>query len=167
MIQDMNYLSMLLVNLLIVGAWHGTTFWLSVRMSSSYFQPDSALYRPWKWEKGGRWYRDHLHINDWKDRVPQFVSNDGFSKKHIDNISLEYLNRFISETCRGEWMHTCNLGSIFLTLLVNQSMVGVTFSVLIFVGNAPCTLIQRYNRFRLEVLRKKLQRDGARAVAVM
>lgn len=167
MIQDMNYLSMLFINLLLVGVWHGTTFLLSTRMPDSDFQPSEGLFHPWKWEKGGRWYRDHLHINDWKDRVPQFVSADGFSKKHITDMSVEYLNQFISETCRGEWMHTWNLGSIALTLLVNQSMVGVTFSVLIFMGNFPCTLIQRYNRFRLEILRKKLQRDAVRMVAAV
>ncbi|WOC32706.1 MULTISPECIES: glycosyl-4,4'-diaponeurosporenoate acyltransferase CrtO family protein [Caproicibacterium] len=167
MIQDMNYLSMLFINLLIVGAWHGTTFLLSVKLSNSYFQPDSALYRPWKWEKGGRWYRDVLHINEWKDRVPQFVGSGGFSKKHITDVSLDYLDNFISETCRAEWMHTWNLGSIFLTLIINQSVVGVTFTVLIFMGNAPFAMIQRYNRFRLEIVRKRLQRDASRAVAAV
>ncbi|MCH4239577.1 MAG: hypothetical protein LKF71_04845 [Oscillospiraceae bacterium] len=167
MLQDLDYFFMLLANLLIVGAWHGTTFLCSTKLTDSYFQPNSAFYRPHKWEHGGRWYRDHLLICKWKDRVPQFISKEGFSKRHLTDLSAEYLDKFISETCRGEWMHTWNLGCVFVMLVVNRSMVGVTFSILIFLGNGPFALIQRYNRFRLEIVRKRLHRETARALAAV
>jgi glycosyl-4,4'-diaponeurosporenoate acyltransferase len=161
----MNYLTMLVTNVLVIAVWHGTTLLMSTHLPNSYFQPTSAQFQPWKWEKGGRWYRDHLHINDWKDRVPQFISQGGFSKRHLTNLSPEYLGTFIVETCRGEWTHTWNLGCVFVVLLMNQSIVGITFSILIFMGNGPCAVIQRYNRFRLVALRDRLQRETARIPA--
>ncbi|MCH3971623.1 MAG: hypothetical protein LKE53_02440 [Oscillospiraceae bacterium] len=167
MLREMNYVTMLLANLLVIGLWHGTSFLMSTHLPNSYFQPSSTQFRAWKWERGGRWYRDHLHINDWKDRVPQFISQDGFSKKHITSVSSKYLDDFIAETCRGEWTHTLNLGCIFVVLILNQSLVGFTFSILIFFGNSPFAIIQRYNRFRLVALRKRLYKEETRAVATI
>ena len=46
-----------------------------------------------------------------------------------------------------------------ITLLINPLLVGLVFSFLILLGNVPFAIIQRYNRFRLLVLRKKLLRD--------
>jgi len=44
-------------------------------------------------------------------------------------------------------------------LLINPLLVGLVFSFLILLGNVPFACIQRYNRFRLQVLRKKRLRD--------
>ncbi|MDD3231104.1 MAG: hypothetical protein PHE09_18100 [Oscillospiraceae bacterium] len=164
MLQDLDYLSMLMINFLIVGAWHGITYLFSSRMPLSSFRPDAIFYRQRRWEKDGRWYRDHLHITEWKDRMPQFIRKDGFSKRHLAGTSVKYLDQFIRETCRGEWMHAWNLGCIFVILAANQSIVGVTFSVLVFFGNSPFAIIQRYNRFRLELIRKRLCRVATPAV---
>ena len=63
------------------------------------------------------------------------------------------------ETCRGEWMHLRGALCAVITLLINPLFVGLVFSILIFLGNVPFAIIQRYNRFRLLVIRKKLLRD--------
>lgn len=165
MLRNLDYWALLAVNLLVIGSWHLGTFMLAIHTPDSGFQPDSVLFRQWKWEQGGRWYRRHLHIERWKDRIPQFVDDSGFSKRHLTNVTQDYLERFISETCRGEWMHSGNLGCVFLLLLLDRSLLTMTFSTMIVLGNGPCALIQRYNRFRLLALRGRLQQEARQAVA--
>lgn len=163
MFQNLDFIQMFFMNLIVMGVWHATTFILSVKLPPSFFNPDSFQYRPRKWERGGRWYKDVLKINIWKDRAPQFVAKDGgFSKQHLQDLSSEYLDRFIAETCRAEWMHTLNMLNIIALVLLNLSFAGVAISVPVFLGNAPFAIIQRYNRHRLLVLRKRKTRVTAR-----
>ena len=70
-------------------------------------------------KKAARWYRDKLKINTWKDKVPQHVGKDGFSKSHITDVSIEYLDEFIMETCRGEWNHTTDTFCILFILIAS------------------------------------------------
>ncbi len=91
--------------------------------------------------------------------MPQHIGKDGFSKEHLTDISIDYVDEFIFETCRGEWVHLKNCICIVVTMLINPLLVGIVFSFLIMLGNLPFAVIQRYNRFRLQVLRKKLLRD--------
>nr|WP_319489042.1 hypothetical protein [uncultured Caproiciproducens sp.] len=159
MLKNFSFLDMFLGNLLIIGTWHLTIFLACVKLPHSMFTPEKERFAPKTWEHSGRWYRDKLKIQMWKDKVPQHIGKDGFSKEHLTDVSLEYVDEFIFETCRGEWMHMKNCICIVVTLLINPLMVGLVFSFFIMLGNLPFAAIQRYNRFRLQVLRKKLLRD--------
>lgn len=163
MLGTLSYFPMFFLNLILVGAWHMATMTIGQKRPAASFRPESACYRPRKWEHGGRWYRDHLGINAWKDRLPQFTAKDiGFSKGRLRSLSPEYLDRFICETCRGEWVHAVNLFCIAPALLLNAPLVGLVLSLMIFLGNAPFALVQRYNRFRLQALRRRV-RTGEKA----
>lgn len=148
-------------NILFVGLWHVCIFIACVRLPISTFDPKRSRFLPKTWEHNGRFYKDKLKINLWKDKVPQYIGKGGFSKEHLTNISIDYLDQFIVETCRGEWMHKKDCLSIIIALVINPPLVGVLFSFLILLGNSPFALIQRYNRFRLQILRKKLLRGTA------
>ena len=44
-------------------------------------------------------------------------------------------------------------------LVVNSLGIGLVFAFLILLGNLPFAVIQRYNRFRLQVLKKRRIRE--------
>ncbi len=165
MLKGFSALQILFLNILVIGVWHVSVFIACVKLPPSYFNCNKGRFRPREWERGGRWYRDKLKINVWKDKVPQHVAKDGFSKSHITDVSIEYLDEFIMETCRGEWNHTTDAFCIIFVLIMNPLSWGLFCSFLILLGNLPFAAIQRYNRFRLLTVRKKLLRDLSRAEA--
>ena len=65
----------------------------------------------------------------------------------------------------GEWNHTTDTFCIVFVLIMNPLAWGLFCSFLILLGNLPFAAIQRYNRFRLLTVRKKLLRDLSRAEA--
>ncbi len=159
MLKGLSFLNMFVWNLIIIGLWHVVVFLACVKLPNSKFDPSKERFSPRTWEHGGRWYREKMKIQLWKDRVPQFIGKEGFSKEHLTDVSIEYIDEFILETCRGEWMHMKSCICVVITLLINPLLVGLVFSFLILLGNVPFAIIQRYNRFRLQVLRKKRLRD--------
>lgn len=159
MLKNLSFLNMFLWNITFICLWHIAIFLACVKLPRSTFVPTKDRFAPRTWEHGGRWYRDKLKIQLWKDKVPQFIGKDGFSKEHLKDLSIDYLDEFVMETCRGEWMHLKNCICVVITLLINPLFVGLVFSFLILLGNVPFAIIQRYNRFRLLVLRKKILRD--------
>ncbi len=159
MLKNLSFINMFVWNLVIICLWHIVIFLACVKLPSSRFNPSRERFLPKTWEHGGRWYREKLKIQIWKDRVPQYIGKEGFSKEHLTDVSIDYLDAFIVETCRGEWMHMKNCVCMIVTLLINPLLVGLVFSFLILLGNLPFAIIQRYNRFRLQVLRKKRLRD--------
>jgi glycosyl-4,4'-diaponeurosporenoate acyltransferase len=80
-------------------------------------------------------------------------------KKHFSDASIEYIDEFIMETCRGEWVHLNDCLCAVVLLLINPLLVGLVLSFFVLLGNLPCAIVQRYNRFRLQALRKKMLRD--------
>lgn len=159
MLKNSSFLDTLLWNLIIVAIWHLVFLFACQKLPDSTFDASKNRYIPREWEHGGRWYRDYLKIQLWKDRLPQHIGKEGFSKKHLNSDSIEYIDQFILETCRGEWNHKKNCLCSIVMLLINPLLVGVIVSTLILIGNLPFAMVQRYNRFRLLVLRKRRIRD--------
>ena len=162
MLRDQSFFSVLIINIFIAVIWHFAVFMICILMDTSFFNEEKKMYRPKKWERGGRFYSDTLKINSWKDIMPQYIGKNGFSKDHLDALSPEYLDEFIMETCRGEWNHTANCALCIVLMIINRPLSGAIFSLLVFAANMPFTLIQRYNRFRLQKLRQTLIRKSNR-----
>jgi glycosyl-4,4'-diaponeurosporenoate acyltransferase len=163
MLKNSSFLVIFFWNVLIAALWHGLTLALGQRLPNSKFDESKECYAAKPWERGGRWYRENLKIQSWKDRIPQHIGKGGFSKTHLKNDSIEYLDEFILETCRGEWVHRKNCLCAIVMLLVNPLLVGLLTSLFVMIGNVPFALVQRYNRFRLQTLRKRRIREIARA----
>jgi glycosyl-4,4'-diaponeurosporenoate acyltransferase len=152
------------LNVLLFSLWSYLMFLACITVKKSTFNPERAMYLPKTWEQNGKWYSKNLKINEWKDRLPQHIGKDGFSKAHLTDLSLEYLDEFIMETCRGEWDHRmCCLYAV-ISLLINPFLFGLLFALIPLLINLPFIAIQRYNRFRLQTLRKRLLREKARAL---
>lgn len=156
MLKEQPFINVLIINLLIGAVWHYASFFLCISISKTAFDPNRKMYMPHKWENNGKFYNDVLKINRWKDFLPQHIGKDGFSKDHIDDISLEYIDEFIMETCRGEWNHSINCMFTVVLFLINDFFIAILFMIFLFIGNVPFIIIQRYNRFRLQKLRKTI-----------
>ena len=159
MLRGLSGVQILVWNLIIVAIWHITVFIACVKLPASYFDETKPRFRARDWERGGRWYKDTLRINLWKDKIPQYAAKDGFSKEHLDGLSIDYLNQFIMETCRGEWMHLSGALCSIVLLLINPIGFALLFAFLNLLGNLAFAAIQRYNRFRLQLVRKRRLRS--------
>lgn len=157
--KNSTFLELLAWNIAFVLTWHLVLFVCCLRVPDSTFDASKSRYMAHPWEHGGRWYRDNLKIQIWKDRLPQYIGRHGFSKKHIEGDSVEYIDQFIKETCRGEWMHLKNCICAVVVLIVDPFLIGLLMTLFILIANVPCAVVQRYNRFRLQVLRKRRMRD--------
>ena len=163
MLRGQSTLDAFLINFIFGVIWHYAILFICISLDDSVFYPDRRMYRCHKWEHGGKFYSDVLKINRWKDTLPQHIGKDGFSKEHIEDVSIEYIDRFILETCRGEWNHKMNcVFAVVLFGINGVTVVSVVLSVMTVAGNMPFAVIQRYNRFRLQKLRKTVLRKMER-----
>ncbi|HCA55109.1 MAG TPA: hypothetical protein DEO95_06470 [Ruminococcaceae bacterium] len=162
MLTSLPVYKMLAINVILGIVWHTAMFIFCIARNEAAFSPDKKLYRPHKWERSGKFYADVLKINRWKDRLPQYIGKDGFSKEHLESTSLDYIDHFIMETCRGEWNHTMNCAFALVLFMLNHFGIALLFTVLLLSGHLPFIIIQRYNRFRLQKLRKLLLRKDSR-----
>ncbi len=158
MLKEEPFVNALMINIVLGAIWHYAVFFLCISVPTTLFAPERKIYLPHKWERGGKFYSDVLKINRWKDVLPQHIGKDGFSKDHIDDVSLEYLDEFIMETCRGEWNHTMNCLFSIVLFWMNDMVTALVLTLLLLLGNLPFAVIQRYNRFRLQKLRKTVLR---------
>jgi glycosyl-4,4'-diaponeurosporenoate acyltransferase len=102
-------------------------------------------------EQDGRWYRRRLHINRWKDRLPEAggVFAGGVSKRTLPGHTHADLERFVIETRRAELTHWVLLLVAPLFFLWNPPWLGFVMVGYALVANVPCLVVQRYNRSRL------------------
>ena len=103
-------------------------------------------------------FYEKLGIKKWKDKaVPELGASAGFSKKNLKGTELEYLSRFLRETCQGEALHAGGAVFAFLFLAIfpvrDWYFVLPILAVNFFINVLPC-MIQRYNRYRLAVVYK-------------
>lgn len=162
MLREEPIINALLINIVLGAVWHYLIFFLCVSINTTAFDANRKIYQPHKWERDGKFYNDVLKINKWKDFLPQHIDKDGFSKNHIDDVSIEYLDEFIMETCRGEWNHTMNCMFSVILFFLNGFTMALILSLCLLIGNLPFAVIQRYNRFRLQKLRKMIVRKQER-----
>lgn len=147
-----------LVIAIIVILWHYMSFKLVNFRKSSFFYKEENCFDKISFFKKEKFYENIFKIKHWKDKIPQYVAKNGFSKKKIENFDLDYLKRFISETYRAEVNHfICCLIIPFL-FFCKYIMISTIVSVLIILGNVPCILIQRYNRLRIRRIILKIRK---------
>ncbi len=142
--------------------WHLAVFLLGTRRGESMFDETRKRYQPFGWEQDGKWYQRRLRIKSWKDKLPQRVPDGGFSKEHLDGVTVAYLDRFILETCRGEWIHFSNFLLAGVLLLFVSGPLKIPCALAIALLHLPYVAIQRYNRFRLVRYRDRLARPIVR-----
>jgi len=131
-------------------------------------KPDAKIYQVKKWEKG---FYEKLGIKFWKDKVLELGQASGFKKDHLNSTGdIDYLKRFIIESCYGESIHFVSVIMSFSVMLLGFWMPQYLWSIFLpasfinaFVNLLPA-LIQRYVRPRLEVLYKRSLRTKEKAI---
>lgn len=151
-----DYIYIIIFNLSLILVWDAIVVLCCKMMNEKNFALDKNMYRMRSWEDDGKWYIRNLKIKKWKDYLPQYVSKNGFSKKKLDNLYIEYIDRFIIETCRGEWAHRKCMWVLLPIFLLNIFPFNLLFLFLVLLINIPYICIQRYNRFRLIKIKEKI-----------
>lgn len=127
---------------------------------------ESKIYVVTKEEKN---FYEKIKIRKWKDKIPEMGHFTGFRKnKLVDPKSLEYVERFLLESCYGELGHffSCFLGFVILLLYPVTEIwlaVSIPVAVINIFMNLPSLFILRYNSYKLRVLRNSLVKKQNRA----
>lgn len=121
-------------------------------------------------------FYEKLKIRVWKDKIPEIGHFTGFRKnKLVEPQSVEYVERFLLESCYGELGHFFSLFLGFTILFLYPLSefwfaLAIPVAIVNFFLNLPSLLVLRYNSYKLTVLRKSLlkkqQRKTVESVAV-
>jgi len=144
-----------LVMLVNTGAWfalHMAGAWLAYRLPLERFRYEDRLYKTRRWEQEGLIYRKLFNVRLWKKYLPDGAAmfKGGFPKKHIlPNREADYYEEFLKETCRAELTHWIVMLTASLFFLWNDWVIAVFMIPYAVISNAPCIIVQRYNRPRI------------------
>ncbi|KAA9029949.1 glycosyl-4,4'-diaponeurosporenoate acyltransferase CrtO family protein [Niallia endozanthoxylica] len=145
-----------------------TTFWLVCCFGTAWVVHKllpSSIYEKMKWLFKERSFEKSfyrmIHLVKWKDKLPEWGKVWSFEKNHLkQELSLEYVNRFILETYRAEIGHIGMAVLGFACVLVNprdSAQMAMICSIVNVVVQIPFCLIQRFNRPRLVRLKARLE----------
>lgn len=106
-----------------------------------------------------------LGIRSWKDKIPDLGNTVKFKKAKLeDSKNIEYLKKFIQETCYGEMVHKyCILSALLSLFFVPRYLLlpmALPIAIVYSCLNIPSILIQRYNRPRLIKQLTRLERSN-------
>jgi glycosyl-4,4'-diaponeurosporenoate acyltransferase len=151
MILHLSPWQLVVVNVLAWLVIHLGIPYVITRLPGSRFSIRRWPCRPFRRERDGRGYERHVGVRWWKDRLPDGAAlfRGGFRKKHLRTRDADYLDRFLAETCRGEIAHWLVLACAILFFAWNPWPIGLLMVAYAVAANAPCILVQRYNRLRL------------------
>ncbi|MDR1914144.1 MAG: hypothetical protein LBQ68_06665 [Clostridiales bacterium] len=124
---------------------------LSFIYPPKWLNPRNRYFRDRRWEQKGNFYQRIFRVKFWKDSLPELSDyiKKIFRKKHILTLEPEYLQLYITETCRAELTHLCIIATAFLFHLWADFSVSMTVIYLSIILNTPFIIIQRYNRPRI------------------
>lgn len=125
-----------------------------------WYSENNKIFNERKFER--RFY-ERIKLKKWKNKVPQFLKIDDISKTK-DKIDKEYIEHFISETRRGEFMHFIDIlfGIIAAIFLPRRFLFRYTLPILFVwtIFNLLSIWIQRYNRPRLKKALERFERES-------
>ncbi|HEY9093334.1 MAG TPA: hypothetical protein VIN62_00615 [Candidatus Cryosericum sp.] len=150
---------LVLLDILLYAAFQTIRIGTDRLLPASWINPDSWYFRPKTWERGGRFYEDHFHINRWKDRLPAVDGFNAISKKRLGGVSADYLRQFVVETCRGESHHVRTIVETAVFALWNPPSIFWAVFIIGGLCQLPFIMVQRYNRPRLEELLAEVVRS--------
>ena len=123
-----------------------------------WFHPDRFPYRSFAWERDGRIY-EKIGIRVWKDKLPDMskVVHNMYRKEVNPRPNAENLERLIQETCVAEMVHYVLILLSLAVIKIWEGAWGWVAWGLCILGNLPFSLIQRFNRPRLQKALRRLQ----------
>ncbi len=142
--------AVVLANVAFWPTWTAAIGYLAQRTPDARFAGDDVITRLRPFEQDGAWYRDRLHIEQWKGRLPEAgAAFGGFAKRSVSGGDIGVLEQFLVETRRAEHAHWGMAAGVVLTTLWNPRWAAPINAAVAAASNAPCIAVQRYNRARL------------------
>ena len=124
---------------------------LARRMKDGSFYHGSPFYRSRAWERSGEIYDSLFRIRAWKHLLPDgaAVTKKGYRKRHLSDFTQSNLEKFLLESCRGEFGHWLAIPPFLLFgLFLPPGALPLMFAYALLV-NLPCIMAQRFNRPRI------------------
>ncbi len=125
--------------------------YLAHRLPATWLSDDHGLLCERPWERGGRFYRDHLGVARWKRWLPEggAVFRGGVDKRSLRGATTQHLEQYRRETRRAEIGHWLALTPLPVFALWNPPLLWPAMVAYAVAVNVPCIVSQRYNRLRL------------------
>lgn len=146
-----------------VIAADGLTAFLVNAYPSEKLRRDGKIYTVSRKEKN---FYEKLKIRRWKDKIPELGGIKNFRKNKIeDPFNNEYVGKFLTEICYGEWTHFLSLFTGFVVLAFFPSYrwtIGLPVALVNVCMNLPSLFILRYNSFKLRVLYESNEKKAQR-----
>ena len=140
----------------------GLTASIIHHLPKKWFDYNKLYLRTYNWE---RKFFNFIKIKKWKDKIPEIGAlTCDFGKDKINEINNpDYIYDFIIETGYAEIIHnlSCLLGFLLIIILPHKYWYFISLPIAIInVGfNILSALIQRYNRPKLVILYKRMNRN--------
>jgi glycosyl-4,4'-diaponeurosporenoate acyltransferase len=131
------------------------------KLRDAHLSCDNFLFRPRRWENGGKFYDRIFKISKWKKLLPDggSIRKGAFRKKHLESFSKDHLERYLIESCRAELSHWLAMTPFWVFGFFTPPDVILYMLIYAVAVNMPCIIAQRYNRPRVIRL---LHRMGGR-----
>ena len=112
-------------------------------------------------EKREKLFYEKIKIRFWKDKIPEIGHFTVFRKNKLDDPkSLEYVERFMLESCYGEIGHIISCFTGFLIMIPfpfvpdGWWLISLPVAIVGVLLNLPSVFVLRYNYYKLAVLYK-------------
>lgn len=149
----------MLVDAAVWASWGTVVGLVASRVPAGRLAADGPLTRLRRWEHDGRTW-ERFGVRRWKDAVPELGGMfGGVSKRRLPAPSRSGLERMMAETRRAELVHWIVPAPLLVMPAWNPAWLVAVMVAYAVLANAPCVVIQRYNRARLQ---RVLTRSAAR-----
>jgi glycosyl-4,4'-diaponeurosporenoate acyltransferase len=140
----------LVLDIMVWIVWGFTVGWVAHRLPSAVLASDTWVTQVRRPRRLRRFCEESLRIKRWKSWLPEAgdLFEGGFSKRRLTSTTEAHLGRFVIETRRAEYAHVANVSIVPLFFLWNPWWLAVVMAVYGVGANAPCWVVQRYNRVR-------------------
>jgi glycosyl-4,4'-diaponeurosporenoate acyltransferase len=152
-------LAAVVVDAAVWASWGSLVGYVGARAPVAHFAADGPITRLRDWERDGRTW-ERLGVRRWKRAVPELGGLfGGVSKRVLTDRTPAGLERLVVETRRAELVHWLAAAPILVMPAWNPAWLMWAMVAYAVAANAPCVVIQRYNRARLASV---LARSAAR-----
>ena len=143
----------------IVGILGILAFFIGESVPRSFYNPDRFPYKCYPWEKGGQIY-EKLGVK-WRKSHGIDMSKllkGVFPKQNTMSRDPAHLKRLVLEMCNAELVHwiLTLFSPVFVWLI--EGWYGVAIAIGYAVSNLGDVMIQRYNRPRIQIILKRLEK---------
>jgi glycosyl-4,4'-diaponeurosporenoate acyltransferase len=146
---DVNAVPAIAVDAAVWAAWGTAVGYVAARAPDARFAHDTWLTRIRAWERDGRMW-ERLGVRRWKAVVPELGALFGSrSKRRLPSRDRNGLALLALETRRAETVHWAVPLALGVMPIWSPAWVTAVMAAYAVAANAPCIVIQRYNRARV------------------